>query len=145
MRIIEGCEMASTADHSSHAAGIVSFKSPYAFDDTVHRLLAALADRGIKVFAAIDQQAEALAVGMSMPPTTLILFGNPKAGTPLMLANPQSGVDLPLKALVTESAAGDVNVVMNAASYVIQRHDLPAELLANLAPVERLVAGVLGL
>jgi uncharacterized protein (DUF302 family) len=73
----------------------------------------------------------------------LILFGNPKAGTPLMLANPQSGVDLPLKALVTESAAGEVDVTMNTAEYIIHRHGLPSELLANLAPVEKLVAGVL--
>jgi uncharacterized protein (DUF302 family) len=129
---------------SNDSAGVVSFRSAYAFDDTVKRLLAALAERGIKVFATIDQQAEALAVGMSMPPMILILFGNPKAGTPLMLANPQSGVDLPLKALVTESAAGEVDVLMNTAGYIIQRHGLPAELSTNLAPVEHLVAGVVG-
>jgi uncharacterized protein (DUF302 family) len=128
---------------TNDSAGVLRIRSAYAFDDTVQRLLAALAERGIKVFATIDQQAEALAVGMSMPPTTLILFGNPKAGTPLMLANPQSGVDLPLKALVTESALGEVDVTMNAAAYIIQRHGLPAELLANLAPVEKLVAGAL--
>ncbi|WP_199535658.1 DUF302 domain-containing protein [Dyella psychrodurans] len=135
--------MTSPTAHSSDVAGLIRFRSPYSFDDTVHRLLAAFADRGIKVFATIDQQAEALAVGLSMPPTTLILFGNPKAGTPLMLANPQSGVDLPLKALVTESSAGEVDVTMNAGAYIIQRHGLPAELLANLAPVEGLVASVL--
>jgi uncharacterized protein (DUF302 family) len=129
---------------SKDSAGVVSFRSAYAFDDTVQRVLAALAERNIKVFATIDQQAEALAVGMSMPPTTLILFGNPKAGTPLMLANPQSGVDLPLKALVTESALGEVDVLMNTAGYIIQRHGLPAELSANLAPVEHLVAGIVG-
>ncbi|HTV84284.1 MAG TPA: DUF302 domain-containing protein [Dyella sp.] len=129
--------------HSNDAAGVVRLRSGYPFDDTVRRLLAAFAERGIKVFASIDQQAEALAVGISMPPTTLILFGNPKAGTPLMLANPQSGLDLPLKALVTESPAGEVDVTMNDAAYIIQRHGLPAELLANLAPVERLVESVL--
>lgn len=135
--------MASSDTHRNDSAGIVSFKSPYAFDDTVQRLLAALANHGVKVFATIDQQAEALAVGLSMPPTTLILFGNPMAGTPLMLANPQSGVDLPLKALVVESQ-GSVDVIINSAKYIIERHALPAELIANLAPVERLIAGVLG-
>jgi uncharacterized protein (DUF302 family) len=135
--------MAFSDERSSNAAGIVSFRSSYSFDDSVHRLRAAFADRGIKIFATIDQQAEALAVGMSMPPTTLILFGNPKAGTPLMLANPQSGVDLPLKALVTESSAGEVDVVMNTATYIVQRYGLPVELLASLSPVERLVANVL--
>src|SRR5215469_14854200 len=122
-------------------AGVLRFTSPFSFDETVKRLMSAFAERHIKVFATIDQQAEALAVGLSMPPTTLILFGNPKAGTLLMLANPQSGVDLPLKALVTESPAGEVDVVLNAAAYIIQRHGLPTELLANLAPVERLIAG----
>lgn len=135
--------MASSDTHRNDSVGIVSFKSPYAFDDTVQRLLAALANHGVKVFATIDQQAEALAVGLSMPPTTLILFGNPMAGTPLMLANPQSGVDLPLKALVVESQ-GSVDVIINSAKYIIERHALPAELIANLAPVERLIAGVLG-
>jgi uncharacterized protein (DUF302 family) len=66
-------------------------------------LLSAFADHGIKVFATIDQQAEAAAAGLTMPPTTLIIFGNPKAGTPLMLAQPRSGLDLPLKVLVSES------------------------------------------
>lgn len=135
--------MTSSDVRSSNSAGVVSFRSAYSFDDTVCRLLAAFADHGIKVFATIDQQAAALAVGLSMPPTTLILFGNPKAGTPLMLANPQSGVDLPLKALVVESQ-GSVDVIVNSAAYIIQRHALPAELIANLAPVERLIAGVLG-
>ncbi len=135
--------MASSDTHRNDSAGIASFKSPYAFDDTVQRLLAALANHGVKVFATIDQQAEALAVGLSMSPTALILFGNPMAGTPLMLANPQSGVDLPLKALVVESQ-GSVDVIINSAKYIIERHALPAELIANLAPVERLIAGVLG-
>lgn len=136
--------MTSSSTHTNDAAGIVCFKSPYPFNDTVQRLLGAFADRGIKVFATIDQRAEALAVGLTMPPTTLILFGNPKAGTPLMLANPQSGVDLPLKALVVELSPGRVEVILNSAAYVIRRHALPAELVANLAPVERLVAVVLG-
>lgn len=124
--------------------GIVSLKSQHPFADTVQRLLAAFAGRGIKVFATIDQRAEALAVGMSMPPTTLIIFGNPKAGTPLMLSNPQSGVDLPLKVLVSESIPGEVVVTFNAAEYIIQRHSLPAGLMSNLAPAEGLIANVVG-
>ena len=89
---------------------IVQRTSPYAFADTVGRLLAAFDEKGITVFATIDQQAEARAVGLSMPPTTLIVFGNPRAGTPLMLANPQAGLDLPLKVLVCEPAPGRVDV-----------------------------------
>ena len=89
---------------------IIQLTSPYAFADTVGRLLAAFDEKGITVFATIDQQAEARAVGLSMPPTTLIVFGNPRAGTPLMLANPQAGLDLPLKVLVCEPAPGRVDV-----------------------------------
>ena len=122
--------------------GVVSLRSTHPFVDTVRLLLAAFADHGIKVFASIDQKAEAAAVGLTMPPTTLILFGNPKAGTPLMLARPLSGIDLPLKLMVTETRPGEVMVSFNTASYVIQRHSLPAELVSNLAPAERLIASV---
>jgi uncharacterized protein (DUF302 family) len=92
------------------------------------------------VFATIDQRAEAMAVGLTMPPTTLIIFGSPKAGTALMLAQPLSGIDLPLKALVSESTPGQVMVSFNAATYIIERHSLSAELLSNLVPAERLIA-----
>lgn len=131
-----------TGKHESN--GLAVFTSPYAFDETVQRLSAALAEHGIKVFITIDQRAEALVVGLTMPPTTLIVFGNPKAGTPLMLAKLRSGIDLPLKILVAESAPGRVEVVINRAEYVIERHALPVELLGNLAPVERLIRATLG-
>ena len=123
--------------------GIVKLKSPYSFSDTVQRLLAAFAEKGIKVFATIDQQAEARAVGLSMPPTTLIIFGNPKAGTPLMLANPQAGIDLPLKVLVCEPQPDQVAVMFTAASEIIERHSLPPDLVSNLVPAEQLIAAVL--
>ncbi|GGA51853.1 DUF302 domain-containing protein [Dyella nitratireducens] len=128
---------------ASHT-GILRFHSPHAFKETVQRLHAALAERGIKVFASIDQQAEAVAIGLMMPPTTLIIFGNPKAGTPLMLANPDAGIDLPLKALVVENEPGRVEVLINSTKYLIERHALPQALETNLLPVEALVANVLG-
>jgi uncharacterized protein (DUF302 family) len=134
----------SSSTHDGDAVGVATFRSPYSFDDTVQRLLAVLAERGIKVFATIDQRAEAVAAGLSMPPTTLIVYGNPKAGTPVMLANPQAGLDLPLKALVVELAQGQVDVLLNRADYIIQRHALPTTLAANLIPAERLIAAVLG-
>jgi uncharacterized protein (DUF302 family) len=135
--------MTTSNSGAKHSAGVLSLKSPHTFDDTVQRLLAVLKDHSIKVFATIDQRAEAQAVGLSMPSTVLILFGNPKGGTPLMLANPEAGIDLPLKVLVSESQPGQVDVFINAAEYIIQRHALPNELLANIAPVERLIAGAL--
>lgn len=123
--------------------GIVSIMSPYPFADTVRRLFSAFTDHGIKVFDTIDQQAEASAVGLAMPPTTLIIFGNPKAGTPLMLAQPQSGIDLPLKVLVSESVPKQVSVSFNASAYLIERHSLPPELASNLIPAERLIRSTL--
>jgi uncharacterized protein (DUF302 family) len=132
----------SSAD-SATSRGIVSLTSPYSFADTVERLLIAFAKNGIKVFAIIDQQAEALAAGLSMPPTTLIIFGNPKAGTALMLANPQAGIDLPLKVLVCEPTPGHVLAVFLSAAEIIQRHLLAPELASNLVPAERLIARTL--
>jgi uncharacterized protein (DUF302 family) len=131
------------AQLGSNDHGVVTIQSAHSFTDTVQRLLSAFAARGIKIFAVIDQQAEASAVALGMPPTTLIVFGNPKAGTPLMLARPQSGVDLPLKVLVSESAPGQVSVSYNAASYIIERHSLPPELASNLLPAERVIADAL--
>ena len=119
--------------------GVVSISSPFAFAETVQRLLAAFLAHAIKVFATIDQQAEAAAVDLAMPPTTIIFFGNPKAGTPLMLAQPRSGIDLPLKVLVRESVPGTVLVEFNSPQYLVQRHGLPADLVANLAPARALI------
>jgi uncharacterized protein (DUF302 family) len=123
--------------------GIVTLRSPHSFDDTVQRLLATFSSHQIKVFATIDQQAEALAVGLTMPPTTLIIFGSPKAGTPLMLAQPPSALDLPLKVLVSESTLGEVTVSFNDPQYILARHSLPAEFLKNLAPAAHLIQSAL--
>lgn len=134
-----------TASHSARAddRGIVTLRSPYSFAETVERLRTALDAHGIKIFCAIDQRAEAGAVGLEMPATMLLLFGNPKAGTPIMLARPLSALDLPLKALVSESSSGEVRVSFNATRYLIERHLLPSELSSNLAAAEGLIAGAL--
>lgn len=124
-------------------SGVLALESPHPFARTVERLIAEFQAHGVKVFAVIDQQAEAAAVGIEMWPATLIVFGNPKAGTPLMLARPAAGIDLPLKAFIAEAGPGKVLVYLNAADYVIERHSLPAQLSANLAPVERLVMNAL--
>jgi uncharacterized protein (DUF302 family) len=123
--------------------GISTLESPHPFACTVERLMSAFVAQRIKVFAVIDQQAEAAAAGIEMWPATLIVFGNPRAGTPLMLARPASGLDLPLKAFVSEAVPGKVLVNLNAADYLIERHSLPSRLAANLAPAERLVMDAL--
>jgi uncharacterized protein (DUF302 family) len=124
-------------------AGIQTLKSPDSFAGTVARLTASLQAHGIKIFATIDQQAEAAAAGLAMPPVTLILFGNPKGGTPLMVAQPTAALDLPLKAIVWESESGEVFVSFNTAGYILSRHGLPAALAANIAPPEKLIAAAL--
>jgi uncharacterized protein (DUF302 family) len=121
--------------------GVATVASAHPYAETVQRLQDAFRARGIKVFATIDQQAEARAAGLEMPPMTLIVFGNPKAGTPLMQARPESGLDLPLKVLVSEAQPGRVSVSYNTAAYIVERHALPPQLAANLAPAEQLVAG----
>lgn len=128
---------------SSNDSGIVTIKSPLSFSQTVERLKTAFQSHGIKVFAVIDQQAEAKAAALDMPPMVLILFGNPKAGTPLMLAQPLSGLDLPLKALVSEAKVGEVLVSFNSTQYILKRHALPDQLGSNIAPAERLIAAAL--
>ena len=134
---IEQLKMTASNDRVG-SNGVARFTSTFSFPETVQRLLDALSAHGIKVFAVWDQQAEAQAVGLAMPPATLIVFGNPKAGTPLMLAQPESALDLPLKLLITESA-GQVSVWFNTPDYIIQRHALPEQLSANLSPAYALI------
>jgi uncharacterized protein (DUF302 family) len=109
-------------------------------DETVARLTALLQEKGVKLFAVIDHSGEAAKAGLAMPPTKLLIFGSPKAGTPLMLASPSIAIDLPLKVLVAQDAAGTVLVSYNSPAYLQQRHNLPADLLQNIAVVQALAA-----
>jgi uncharacterized protein (DUF302 family)/uncharacterized membrane protein YidH (DUF202 family) len=120
--------------------GISSIPSNHSVDETVARLTGLLQAKGVTVFALVDHSGEAAKVGLSMPPTKLLIFGSPKAGTPLMLAAPSIAIDLPLKLLVAEDAAGKVAVSYNSPAYLQQRHGLPADLLQNIAVVQMLAA-----
>ncbi len=119
--------------------GIISRPSNHSVDDTVAKLKAILQSKGVILFAMVDHSGEAEKVGMKMPPTKLLIFGSPKAGTPLMLASPTIAIDLPLKVLVAEDAAGKVWLSYNSPEYLKERHNLPAELLPNIAVVDTLV------
>jgi len=92
------------------------------------------------VFSIVDHSGEAEKVGMKMPPTKVIIFGSPKAGTPLMLAAPSLAIDLPLKVLVAEDSGGKVSVTYNDPEYLRDRHGVPAELIKNLAGAGTLIA-----
>jgi uncharacterized protein (DUF302 family) len=120
--------------------GVVDIPSDASVDETVARLRGVLQAKGVTLFASIDHSGEAAKVGMTMPPTKLLVFGNPRAGTPLMLAEPRSAIDLPLKILVWEDARGKVWVSINSPSYLQERHELPADLLPVLAAAETLGA-----
>ena len=120
-------------------AGIVRIPSAYSVADTVSRLESVLKERGVLVFARIDFSGDAARAGLSMRPEHMLIFGNPQAGTPLMQAEPLAGLDLPVKALIFEDAAGKVWVGWNDPQYVIRRHGLPAALAANLAAVVPLI------
>jgi uncharacterized protein (DUF302 family) len=118
--------------------GLVDQPSNHSVNETVARLQAILHDKGIRLFALIDHSGEAEKIGMQMRPTKLLIFGNPKAGTPLMIAAPSVAIDLPLKLLVWEDAAGKVWISFNSADYLRDRHHLPEELVANIAVVSAL-------
>ncbi len=117
----------------AHDKGLVKVESRYSVEETVKRLEAALADKALRVFALIDHNGEAEKVGLEMRPTKVLIFGNPKGGTPLMVAAPSLAIDLPLKALIAEDAAGNVSVTYNDPEYLKERHGVPEELIRNLA------------
>jgi len=120
--------------------GIIDVPSNHSVDDTVERVRNILQSKDITLFALIDHSGEAEKVGMKMPPTKLLIFGSPKAGTPLMLAAPSIAIDLPLKILVWEDAKGKVWLSYNSAEYLADRHDLPQDLVQNIAVVGLLAA-----
>jgi len=117
-------------------SGIVTLASRHSVDETVSVLTAMLQAKNVKLFAVVDHSGEASAVGMRMPPTKLLIFGNPRAGTPLMLASPSIALDLPLKLLVWEDLEGRAWISYNAPTYLQTRHRLPADLMAPLASIE---------
>jgi len=120
-------------------AGVVRIASAHSVADTVARLDVLLRERGALIFARIDFSGDAAHAGLSMRPEQMLVFGNPKAGTPLMQAEALAGLDLPLKALVFEDGAGKVWVAWNDPEYIVRRHGLPAALAANLAAVVPLI------
>jgi uncharacterized protein (DUF302 family)/uncharacterized membrane protein YidH (DUF202 family) len=118
--------------------GIIDRPSKHSVDETVNRLTNILQAKGVKLFALVDHSGEAEKVGLKMPPTKLLIFGSPKAGTPLMLAAPSMALDLPLKILVWESGEGKVWISYNSPAYLRERHNLPQNLLENISVVELL-------
>jgi len=120
--------------------GLVQIASPYSVEETLRRLQAAFAAKGLQVFAVIDHSGEAEKVGLKMRPTKVVIFGSPRAGTPLMVAAPSLAIDLPLKALVAEDAVGKVWLTYNDPEYLQERHGVPEQLIKNLAGAGTVIA-----
>src|SRR5580693_247052 len=122
------------------ANGIVDIRSNHTVDATVEKLKNILEAKAVTLFALVDHSGEAAKVGMTMRPTKLLIFGSPKAGTPLMLAAPSVAIDLPLKILVWEDESGKAWISYNSADYLSSRHSVPTELIQNLAAAEAIAA-----
>lgn len=120
--------------------GIVQISSKHPVDETVQKLKDILLAKGVMLFAVVDHSGEAAKAGMKMPNTKLLIFGSPKAGTPVMLAAPSIAIDLPLKILVAEDGNGKVRISYNSVQFLAERHGVPADLMKNLAVIEGLAA-----
>lgn len=120
--------------------GIVTKFCNHSVDQTVERLKGILQAKDVRLFALIDHSGEAERAGTKMLPTKLLIFGNPKTGTPLMIAAPSVAIDLPLKILISEDAEGKVWITYNSPAYLRERHNLPQDLLKNIAVVETLAS-----
>lgn len=120
------------------ASGLIDIPSNHSVEETVRKLKGILQAKGVTLFALVDHSGEAEKAGMKMRPTKLVIFGNPKAGTPVMVASPSSAIDLPLKILIWEDAQGNVWVTYNSSSYLRERHDIPSELMPNIEIIETL-------
>src|SRR5712671_7355090 len=121
---------------ASRGDGIIDLPSNHSVDETVEKLKGMLQAQGVTLFALVDHSGEAAKVEMKMRPTKLLIFGNPKGGTPVMLAAPSIAIDLPLKILIWEDAQGKVMVTYNSPAYLQKRHSVPQELLKSIALVE---------
>jgi len=119
--------------------GMVHLRSHYSVRETLQRVEAVLRANGLTIFGRVDHSAEAEKVGLEMLPAQVLIFGSPKAGTPLMLASPTLAIDLPLKALTWEDADGTVWLSYNSPEYLKQRHNVPDVLIKNITGVGALL------
>jgi len=129
--------MEKVTERMMAAHGLKNLESRYSVHETIDRLEHLLRSKGIKIFARLDQAAEAQAAGFSMPPMELLIFGDPKTGSPLMMEYPSLAIDLPLKALAWESKERKVYLSFNSTEYLVERHHLAGE---PFKPIEGLLA-----
>jgi uncharacterized protein (DUF302 family) len=124
--------------------GVESFLSKHSVEETVRRFTSLLQQKGIKLFAVVDHSGEAMSAGLELRPTVLVIFGNPKAGTPIMQASQMAAIDLPLKLLVWTDENQQTWTSWNSPEYLQQRHEFPPALEQNLAVVKSLAQAAAG-
>ena len=123
--------------------GIIQTASPFSVDETVARITRTLESKGVRLFAQIDHSGEAVKAGMTMRPTQLLIFGNPIAGTPIMLAAPTAAIDLPLKLLISEDESGRTWIAYDSPASLKERHGIPDALLSRIDVTDRLLTAAL--
>jgi uncharacterized protein (DUF302 family) len=123
--------------------GVITRPSSFSVEQTLQRLGASIQSRNLKIFARIDHSDEAEQAGIEMPPAHVLIFGSPKAGTPLMLASPLLALELPLKALVWQDAAGQVWISYDSSDYLSTRFTIPPELVKNIAGIDAVIDAAL--
>jgi uncharacterized protein (DUF302 family) len=135
-----GVTLAALSAGTAHAgSNLVTKPSKYSVSETINRMEQAVTAKGMQIFTRIDHSAEAKKVGLAMRPTELLVFGNPKGGTALMVARPTAAIDLPMKALAWEDSDGKVWLTYNSPELLQERHNVPAELTSRLHSVGALL------
>ena len=129
--------------HDKPVEGVVTKPSKYTITETLERLENVIRSKGLTLLASIDHNGEAERVGLRVQDTKLLIFGSPKAGTPLVIASPLLALDLPLKALVWEAKDGRVMVSYNSVTYLTNRYNLPVDLTKNIAGIDTLIESAL--
>lgn len=124
--------------------GIVSVRSSHSFPETMQRIERLMSSKGLKIFCIVDHSGEASAAGLQMPPTKLVIFGSPKAGTPLMLASPSIALDLPMKLLVAQDPGNQTWISYNSPTFLEKRHSISLERTEALKAVEAMANAVAG-
>lgn len=122
--------------------GILRATSKHSFSDTIKRIEESILSRGLTIFARINFSEDATRAGLQMPQTRLIIFGNPKSGTPLMLVSPSLALDLPLKLLISEDNSGEVLISYNSSQYLKDRHNIPESLIRNISGIPSIVESI---
>jgi uncharacterized protein (DUF302 family) len=143
--ILAGSQQKLTSVHDPAGLSLdaMRLKSAYSFPDTLARVRSALEGHGFTIFATIDHRSAAQSVGLDMPPTTVLVYGNPLGGTPLMLAAPDFALELPLRVLIREGERGAVYVTLNPSKTLDGKHGLPAGMAEKLAPAEQIIASAI--